>query len=202
MTKKIGVINYGSGNFTSVYNAFRSLAPEVRVIDRPEELLSVTHLVLPGVGSFISAMERLTKMGLVDSLNKAILTGRPFLGICVGMQVLADVGFEHGEFRGLGILSGAVKKIDSHGLRLPHIGWNEVEPVRENILYCGMRKPIFYFVHSYHFVSNSLSVVSGTCDYGNKIVCSVSHENIHGVQFHPEKSQRDGLHLLKNFISA
>lgn len=201
MIRRVGIINYGSGNFTSVYNAVRSLTADVCAVETAGDISAVSHLVLPGVGSFMAAMERLTIMDLVGPIRKAAIMGRPILGICVGMQVLAELGFEHGECRGLGVLAGDVRKVDSKGLRLPHIGWNDVEPIGDSILFAGMHRPIFYFVHSYHLIPRSPRIVSATCDYGESVVCAVSDGNIHGVQFHPEKSQGDGLALLRNFFS-
>jgi glutamine amidotransferase len=200
---KLGVLNYGSGNFTSVSNALEYLGLEWLEITEPRKMEQASHLVLPGVGSFPAAMDKLEQMGLADGLHEQVLhKEKPFLGICIGMQILADVGYEFCERRGLGFISGKVQLLDaaSHGLRTPHMGWNELTSRRGCPLLAEMPEPCsFYFVHSYHLQPSDPAVTVAYCDYGTEITACVQRDNVFGVQFHPEKSQRDGLQLLKNF---
>jgi len=200
---RIGLIDYGAGNFSSVRNALDYLRLEVIELRNPAHFETATHLILPGVGAFASAMRRLEQLDLVDTLKEQVLVKRrPFLGICVGMQVLASRGREFEEYPGLGFIEGTVDKINGqgHGLRLPHIGWNELNLIRSSPLFARMNGlPTFYFVHSYHLVPKEKGVIVATCEYGAEVVSVVEKDNIYGVQFHPEKSQRGGLQLLKNF---
>lgn len=168
-----------------------------------ESMLKASHLILPGVGSFPAAMEKLTALGLVEPLRECVVAqGKPFLGICVGMQLLADTGFEFGETSGLGLIEGEVKEIEAaaHDLSVPHIGWNDLEVETDHFLLrnCPPR-PSFYFVHSFSFRCKDSENEVASCEYGTSITSIIEKENIFGVQFHPEKSQRDGLQLLKNF---
>lgn len=199
----VGVIDCGSGNLTSVRNALRYLGAEVELIRHPVQLAHASHIVLPGVGSFPDLMERLTATGFADALpNEMTHKAKPFLGICIGMQVLATTGLEFETCPGLGIIPGQVRPIDTSRTneRLPHVGWNEVEASASSPLYEGMDQPAFYFVHSFHLVPDDPACVTGTCTYGEGITASVQRDNIFGVQFHPEKSQHDGLRLLRNFL--
>lgn len=200
---RIGLIDYGAGNFSSVRNALDYLRLEVIELRNRAQFETATHLILPGVGAFASAMRRLEQLNLVDELKEQVLVRKkPFLGICVGMQVLASLGREFKESLGLGFIEGTVDKIDGegHGLRLPHVGWNELNLIRSSPLFARMNGvPTFYFVHSYHLLPKERSVIVATCEYGTEVVSVVEKDNIYGVQFHPEKSQHDGLQLLKNF---
>lgn len=200
---KLGLIDYGAGNFSSVRNALEYLKLEYVRIDNPVQLDEVSHIILPGVGAFASAMGRLKNMGFIEGLGRQVnVLKKPFLGICVGMQVLADIGYEFGECNGLGFISGAVKIIEAnkYAIRLPHIGWNELKVAKNIPLLNGMNaNPIFYFVHSYEFVPSDRGNIAATCEYGEEVVAIINKENVYGVQFHPEKSQSDGLLLLKNF---
>ena len=201
----IGLINYGAGNFSSVRNALHYLELDVIEVRDTSQFAKATHLILPGVGAFASAMRKLEEQNLIHELKKQVLVKKKlFLGICVGMQVLASAGREFEVYPGLGFIQGTVEKIDaeSYGLRLPHIGWNELNLLRPSPLFVHMsRTPIFYFVHSYHLLPTEESVIAATCEYGAEVVAAVETDNIYGVQFHPEKSQHDGLQLLKNFAS-
>lgn len=201
----IGLIDYGSGNFTSVLNAFTYLQLKVTRITAPEQMTEVSHLVLPGVGAFAAAMRKLESLHLVEELLRQLVEyQKPFLGICVGMQLLGSLGHEFEEYPGLGLIPGAVKRIpvQQHDLLLPHIGWNELNLMRESPLFTGISdKPIFYFVHSYHIQPEAQQTVLATCQYGVEIAAVIESGNIYGVQFHPEKSQHDGLRLLKNFAA-
>lgn len=200
---RVGVIDCGSGNLASVQNAFRYVGADVELIRQPGQLGDASHIVLPGVGSFPDLMQRLTTTGFADALpNEIAAKGKPFLGICVGMQVLATTGHEFESCAGLGLIPGQVRPIDTtrSQQRLPHVGWNDVAPSRSSPLYEGMSQPAFYFVHGFHLVPDDPSSVTGTCDYGEGVTASIEHGNILGVQFHPEKSQHDGLRLMRNFL--
>jgi glutamine amidotransferase len=200
----IGLVNYGSGNYSSVKNALEFLNLPVKEVITGSDFKECTHIILPGVGAFASAMQKLEKMQLIDTLNHEIMHNKkPFLGICVGMQILATIGKEFTDYPGLDWIQGTVEQIDisKSGLRLPHIGWNELEIVNEKCpLFTGLPPdPIYYFVHSFNFVPTASSFIAALCDYGENITAVLQSDNIYGVQFHPEKSQHDGLKLLKNF---
>ena len=201
----IGLIDYGAGNFTSVRNALEYLNLTFIEVREAGEFKKATHLILPGVGAFASAMRKLEALKMIDHLQENVLIERkPFLGICVGMQILASLGQEFGTHSGLGFIQGTVEKIDAdvYGLPLPHIGWNKLNLPRSCSLFAHMsQEPVFYFVHSYHLLPVARNVVVATCQYGVEVVAAVEKENIYGVQFHPEKSQNVGLQLLRNFIS-
>lgn len=205
MTAKVVIIDYGVGNLTSVYNALGMLSVEACVSADPGVLAEATHLILPGVGSFKEGMEGLRVRNLIPLLQDEVLQKKKkLLGICLGMQLLATVGFEHGESKGLGFLPGNVVLIDTKATsyRLPHIGWNTVSIQGKHTSGSGFTTdPIFYFVHSYHFLPDDRASVAGITDYGEKIVAIVQSENIWGTQFHPEKSDTDGLQIFKNFVS-
>jgi imidazole glycerol-phosphate synthase subunit HisH len=201
----IGLIDYGAGNFTSVMNAFERLDIDTIRISAPDQLDEVDRLVLPGVGAFKIAMDHLESRGLIEALHTQVLDlGKPFLGICVGMQILADVGLEFEISPGLGFVSGVCEIIPAAGgeLRVPHMGWNEVSFPRQSPLFDGIEDhETFYFVHSYHLnPANNVDILA-TSEYGGNVVAAVGKDNIFGVQFHPEKSQNSGLKVLKNFTS-
>ena len=203
MSDLIAIIDYGSGNVRSVANAFEAIGKSAIICRDWKNLQKASHIVLPGVGAFAHGMKQLNSLSLVDTLEKIVLhDGRPFLGICVGHQLLADCGYEFGYEKGMGWINGKVEKIDVNHkkLKLPHIGWNSVEISKINPLFLGMdSEPSFYFVHSYHLIPEDSSIISSTCQYGVKVIASIQKDNIFGVQFHPEKSQSEGLLLLKNF---
>jgi len=197
------ILDYGSGNVKSVLNLFASVAPHIVVSNEPEEIRQATHIILPGVGAFGAAMRKIRERLPMEALEQAVLNEKkPFLGICVGMQVLATRGMEFGECFGLGWIGGVVEKVNSRELPLPHIGWNNISCKRESPLLDGLgNDPDFYFVHSYAFRLEHEHDVLAATSYGEEF-CSVVHrENIYGVQFHPEKSQRAGMRLAKNFLS-
>lgn len=200
---RVCIVDYGSGNVRSVFNIFSSLHPDVRVSSAAGEMDEATHLVLPGVGAFGAAMEKIKHLGLIDSLERNVRERKkPFLGICVGMQVLAVRGHEYGTHDGLGWISGEVRKLNTHGLSLPHIGWNNCELTGENPLFKGITREMdFYFVHSYHLAPGHPADVCAVCEYGEKFAAAVCKDNIYGVQFHPEKSQKAGRLLAQNFLS-
>lgn len=199
------MIDYGMGNLRSVTNALRSLGGDAAVVSAPEELQSAEKIVLPGVGAFADGMRNLRAGGWADALEREVRgKGKPFLGLCVGLQLLAESGSEHGSTRGLGWIGGSVERFASdNGLRVPHIGWNDVEFAEGNSMYEGLGSgDAFYFVHSFVLRPTDESVVSGWCDYGGPFAASVETENIRAAQFHPEKSHRAGLQLLKNFLES
>ncbi|MBI2577998.1 MAG: imidazole glycerol phosphate synthase subunit HisH [Candidatus Wildermuthbacteria bacterium] len=197
------VIDYGMGNVASVRNAVYSLGYEVAVSRQKKDIKSASHIILPGVGAFGQGMRNLADFGLVDILTEEVLgRKKPFLGICLGMQLLAQTGQEGGEHKGLGWLRGYVRKfeVDESKIKIPHVGWNDVVIKNPSPLFQNIKKPIFYFVHSYHFVPEDNSIISGQTEYGEIFVAAIEKENIFGLQFHPEKSQKKGLCLLENFL--
>lgn len=202
----ITIVNYRMGNIRSIQNALEYLGVAAQVSSAPYVIAGSDKLILPGVGSFRAAMENLRSMRIVEALNEAVLNKkRPILGICLGMQLLAAEGTEDGITHGLGWITGNVIRFDFQDLsyKVPHIGFNSVHFVPgNNPLYQGMGEHSdFYFVHSYHFACLDSKNVTGWSDYYGRFVASVQHENIFGTQFHPEKSQSNGLKVLKNFIA-
>lgn len=200
----IAIVHTELGNTQSVANALESLGCSIEVTDRPERLREATHIILPGVGAFGEGAEVLERKNLTGALRAEVIEKKkPFLGICLGMQLLASVGFESGRHEGLNWIEGSVEKMEPEDrtLRLPHVGWNEVSPTRSSRLFEGLDSdPMFYFVHSYHLKPKIDSDTAGICHYGIPFTAVVERANIAGVQFHPEKSQLDGLKLLRNFI--
>ena len=206
---KVTIVDYQSGNISSVINSFKEVTKDkvnLEVTSDLNKIKSSDKIVLPGQGSFKSCVDSLNIInGLVDALKEfAITNKKPLLGICVGLQMFADVGYEETETKGLGWISGKVSKIDNQNgkFKLPHIGWNEIEIVKETKLFKSKKnKYHMYFVHSYEFIPNDKSVISATTDYSSKIVCSVEKDNLFGTQFHPEKSDKEGLKIIDNFLS-
>lgn len=201
----IAIVDSGLGNSRSVANAFSVLGyGDVPVTPHAADLENASHIVLPGVGAFGEGMSLLAKKDLIGVLRTQVLARKkPFLGICLGMQLLATSGSEMGRYEGLNWIEGRVDRLplDTAQYRLPHVGWNEVRVNPSSRLFAGLHStPQFYFVHSYHFSPAEPDVIAGTCDYGVEFTAAVESRNICGVQFHPEKSQRDGLQLLNNFI--
>ena len=205
----VTIVDYQSGNISSVINSFTEVAKgkvNLEVTADLNKIKSSDKIVLPGQGSFKSCVDSLNSInGLVEALNEfAITKKKPLLGICVGLQMFADVGFEEIETKGLGWISGKVSKIDNQSgkFKLPHIGWNEIEIVKQSKIFKDIEnKSHMYFVHSYEFIPNDKSVISATTDYSSKIVCSVERDNLFGTQFHPEKSDKTVLKIIKNFIN-
>lgn len=201
----ISIVNYGMGNIQSIQGALQYLGFESRVVSKPEEILASRKLILPGVGSFAKAMDNIRKLQLLAPLNESVLEQKvPILGICLGMQLLADSGEEDGPSAGLGWVKGKVRMINAgKELKIPHVGFNTVFFVDgNNALYQGLNTSgDFYFVHSYIFDCERKADVSSWTDYGERFASSVQHKNIYGTQFHPEKSQSNGLTVLKNFAS-
>ena len=205
----ITIVDYKSGNISSVINSFTEVAKDklnLEVTSDINKIKSSDKIVLPGQGSFKSCVDGLNNInGLVDTLNEfAINNKKPLLGICVGLQMFADIGYEEIETKGLGWISGKVSKIDNKNgkYKLPHIGWNQINIVKESNIFKDIENNShMYFVHSYEFVPEDKSVISATTDYSSNIVCAVEKENIFGTQFHPEKSDKTGLKIINNFIS-
>ena len=205
----VTIVDYNSGNISSVINSFKEVAKNkvnIEVTSNLNKIKSSDKVVLPGQGSFKSCIDALkTINGLVDTLNEfAINNKKPLLGICVGLQMFADIGYEESETKGLGWIAGKVSKINNQEgkYKLPHIGWNEIKVVKSSKIFKGIEnKAHMYFVHSYEFIPKDKNVISATTDYSSKIVCSVEKKNLFGTQFHPEKSDKIGLQIIKNFIN-
>ena len=205
----VTIVDYNSGNISSVINSFKEVAQNkvnIEVSSDLNKIKSSDKVVLPGQGSFKSCVEALNNIeGLVNTLNEfAINQKKPLLGICVGLQMFADIGYEETETKGLGWMPGKVSKIDNQDgkYKLPHIGWNQINIVKESKIFKNIdNNSHMYFVHSYEFIPSDKNVISATTDYSTNIVCSVEKENLFGTQFHPEKSDKTGLQIIQNFIS-
>ena len=205
----VTIVDYNSGNISSVINSFKEVAKDKVNIKVTADLKNIKYsdkVVLPGQGSFKSCIDALNNInGLVDTLNEfAIYNKKPLLGICVGLQMFADVGYEETETKGLGWISGKVSKINNQNgkYKLPHIGWNQINIVKDSKIYKNIENNShMYFVHSYELIPEDKNVISATTDYSSKIVCSIEKENIFGTQFHPEKSDKMGLRIVENFIT-
>ena len=205
----VTIVDYKSGNISSVINSFQAVAQNninINVTEDLNQIKSSDKIVLPGQGSFKSCVDALNSIsGLVDTLKDfALVNKKPLLGICVGLQMFADVGYEEAETKGLGWIPGKVSKIDNKNgkYKLPHIGWNEIEFMKNSKIYNGIEnKSHMYFVHSYEFIPEDKSVISATVDYSTRVVCSIEKENLFGTQFHPEKSDKVGLKVIENFIN-
>ena len=205
----VTIVDYKSGNISSVINSFKEVAKDkvnIEVTSDLNKIKSSDKVVLPGQGSFKSCIDGLNGInGLIDTLSEFALNNKkPLLGICVGLQMFADVGYEESETKGLGWISGEVSKIDNQKgkYKLPHIGWNQLNIVKDSRIFEGIEnKSHMYFVHSYEFIPNDKSVTTATTDYSTNIVCAIEKENIFGTQFHPEKSDKTGLKIIDNFIN-
>jgi imidazole glycerol-phosphate synthase subunit HisH len=204
----IALIDYGMGNLHSVAKALEKAGGNVRLVKEPEKLADASRIVLPGVGAFRDCIGALRETGMDAAILEFIASGKPFLGICLGMQVLMDVSFEFGEYRGLGLIPGAVKKFpDSHperGFKIPHMGWNDVVLSSEKMPHpvlaplAGMQA---YYVHSYYCAPENPEHILAACSYGDyPFASAIGRDNLIGVQFHPEKSQKAGLALLEAFL--
>ncbi len=206
---KVTIVDYSSGNISSVINSFKEVAQNQATIEVSSDLNKIKSsdkIVLPGQGSFKNCIDSLNKIsGLNDALNEFVIENKkPLLGICVGLQMFADVGYEDTETKGLGWISGKVSKIDNQDgkYKLPHIGWNQINLLKDSKIFKDVENNShMYFVHSYEFIPNENKVISATTDYSTRIVCSVEKENIFGTQFHPEKSDKTGLKIINNFIN-
>jgi len=205
----ITIVDYKSGNISSVINSFKQVAKDkvkIEVTSKLKKIKSSDKVVLPGQGSFKSCVDALNSInGLIDSLSEfAISNKKPLLGICVGLQMFANIGYEETETKGLGWISGKVSKIDNQNgkYKLPHIGWNQIKIIKESKIFKNIKNNShMYFVHSYEFIPEDKNVISATTDYSSNVVCSVEKENLFGTQFHPEKSDKIGLQIIENFIN-
>ena len=207
----IAIVDYNSGNISSVINSFKIASKKskninIEITSNLKVIINSDKIVLPGQGSFKSCVDSLLKIeGLKTTLNEFVLERKkPLLGICVGMQMFADIGYEENETKGLGWISGKVSKIDNKNgkYKLPHIGWNQINIVKESKIFKNIKNNShMYFVHSYEFIPNDKNVISATIDYSTNIVCSAEKENLFGTQFHPEKSDKIGLKIIDNFIN-
>ncbi|QAR31957.1 imidazole glycerol phosphate synthase subunit HisH [Geovibrio thiophilus] len=202
---KIAIIDYEAGNLRSVQKAFESLGYDAAVTSDAGDIKSAAKVVLPGVGAFGDCVSGLERAGLRETVLGVIASGRPFLGICVGMQMLFDKSYEFGEHDGLGIFRGSVKKfpdeIVKQRMKIPHMGWNSLSIKQKNhpVLNGINDGDMVYFVHSYYVQSEDAAVIAAECDYGVTFTAAAARDNIFATQFHPEKSQTTGLRLLKNF---
>ncbi len=200
----LAVIDYGAGNLRSVLHALKHIGVEdMQLVRHPQELEGASKIILPGVGAFGASIQQLHKQDLVKPLQDAITGGIPYLGICVGMQLLFEIGEEMGEHEGLGILAGRVVRFPQDDkLKVPHMGWNQLHIQRESCLLKNLDAESYaYFVHSYYCAPSNESDVVATVDYGLPFTAVIQRDNIYGVQFHPEKSQTFGLQILKNFLA-
>ncbi len=201
----IAIIDYGMANLRSVQKAFEHVGTHARIISQPEEIDAADKIVLPGVGAFCDAVATLRAKHLAAPIVRHIERGKPFLGICLGLQMLFDIGYEDGEHQGLGVLRGSCVRFDVDerlGLKVPHMGWNQLDVKRPSPLLRDLPQGAgVYFVHGYHVVPDDPNVVATTTDYGRPFVSSVWRDNVMATQFHPEKSQRVGLQILSNFAS-
>jgi imidazole glycerol-phosphate synthase subunit HisH len=202
----ITIINYGLGNIKAFGNIYHKLSIPFSIATKAEDLKGATKIILPGVGDFDWAMTILNKSGMREPLDELVLERKlPVLGICVGMQVLANSS-EEGKLPGLGWIDAKVKKFDTSQFKqrtkIPHMGWNDVEPVKNNGLFNGLEaSALFYFLHSYYFECNKPEDTLAVANYGGRFACAANHNNIYGVQFHPEKSHQYGIQLLNNFAN-
>lgn len=203
MKKQVLILDYGSGNVKSVFNICKYVEEDTLISNNIEDIKKCSHIILPGVGSYKAAMNKIKKnLPLEEIMNQIINKKKPILGICVGMQVFANVGYEFEKCNGLGLIDGSVKKLETNKYPLPNIGWNNIKVERDNILFKRLEQDnSFYFVHSFAFIPKNDDKIIATSFYEKKFVCAIQKENIFGVQFHPEKSQKSGIQLLKNFIN-
>ena len=206
---KVTIVDYKSGNISSVINSFKEVSKNKVNLDVTSDLKKIKSsekIVLPGQGSFKSCIDALNKIdGLIDTLNETVIIDKkPLLGICVGLQMFADTGYEETETKGLSWIPGKVLKINNQKgkYKLPHIGWNQINIVKDSKIFKDIENNShMYFVHSYEFIPEDKNVISATTDYSSSIVCAVEKENIFGTQFHPEKSDKIGLKIIDNFIN-
>lgn len=199
----VSILDYGMANLRSVQKAFEHVGADARIISTPEEVERCEKLVLPGVGAFADAVRWLREKNLAETIVRHIESGKPFLGICLGLQMLFDVGYEDGEHQGLGILRGKCVRFDvdqTISLKVPHMGWNQLQFKKPSPLLRDLPdNSAVYFVHGYHVVPEDESIIATTTDYGRPFVSSIWRDNLMATQFHPEKSQKVGLRMLENF---
>lgn len=194
----ITIIDYKSGNLKSISNGFKKIGAEYQITDDKEILADSDYLVLPGVGAFGSAMDNLRPFE--DIINEHVADGKPFLGICLGQQVLMGSSEESPGIEGLNLFKGHVEKLPE-GVKIPHMGWNRLKVTNDSKILEGIDGEYFYFVHSYHVIPDDDEIIAGVCEYGGDVVASLSENNLFSTQFHPEKSGKSGLKILKNFTN-
>ncbi len=198
----IAIVDYGMGNLRSVEKAFAKVGHQATITNEPEQLDAATKIVLPGVGAFADAIAELHRRNLVEPLQRAVEQGKLFLGICLGLQLLFDVSYEDGEHQGLGIVPGKVVRFETSDLKVPHMGWNELRIKRPSPVLNGLEDGTHvYFVHSYYVVPEDEGVTATTTEYGVPFTSSIWRDNLYATQFHPEKSQTQGLRILSNFAA-
>lgn len=195
----IAIIDYGAGNLQSVKNAFKHIGTEAVITGEKSEIAAADAVVLPGVGAFGDCMANLEKAGLTDTVKAAANSGKPFLGICLGLQLLFEESEESPGVKGLGIFKGKIIKIPDTGLKIPHMGWNSIETVKKSKILDG--SPYVYFVHSYYLQTDDKELVSAYTEYGARLAVAVERDNVFAVQFHPEKSGGAGMEILKKFAA-
>lgn len=195
----IAVIDYGAGNLHSVKNALDYIGADAVITGNPEEILRADAVILPGVGAFGDCMASLNRSGLVDTVKTAAKSGKPFLGICLGLQLLFEESEESPGVSGLGIFKGKIAKIPDRGLKIPHMGWNNIETAKDSKILSG--NPFVYFVHSYYLQTEDENLISAYTEYGEKLAVAVERDNIFAVQFHPEKSGDAGMEILRKFVA-
>ncbi len=197
------MIDYGGSNLRSAQKAFEFVGADLTVTANPEEIRNAKKLVLPGVGAFGAGMNALRERGLVDPIQETVAKGIPILGICIGMQFLFDESDEMGQHQGLGLIPGQVTRFPNNGLKVPHMGWNQLEHDSSHFLLQGVEQGAYtYFVHSYYCAPNDGDNVVASTEYGRPFCAIVAHKNIYGIQFHPEKSHKIGLRIIQNFVEA
>ncbi len=198
----IAIIDYGAGNLRSVQKACEVLGAKAVITSNPQEILNADHVILPGVGAFGDCMHSLNSTGLTQVVRQVALSGKPFLGICLGMQLLFDSSEESPGVEGLGIFPGKIVKIPKQeGFKIPHMGWNSLDFTKESPLFANLsEQPFVYFVHSFYAEPEDRNIVAATTQYCGSLPVAISHKNIFATQFHPEKSGDVGLAILKNFI--
>ncbi len=200
----ITIIDYGMGNLRSVQKAIERVGSSATITSDPKEISAASKVILPGVGAFRDAIKALREHELIDVIRESTASGKPFLGICLGLQLLMELSYEYGEYDGLGIVPGHVRRFDiDPSLKIPHMGWNQLTVTdSDNPLFADIASDAwFYFVHSYYVDPSDQSWVAATTDYGGPFVSAVRRDNVFATQFHPEKSQTAGLQLLKNFVN-
>lgn len=201
----IAIVDYGMGNKHSVYNALKYIGVDPVITRDAGEIMKAERIILPGVGAFGAAMDNIRRFGILEILHEEVkIKGKPFLGICLGMQLLAEKGTEKGIFEGLGWMSGKIHKLQpgDDSLKLPHVGWNDIEIKQDVPLFKGLKKEkAFYFVHSYVFHLTDRNNLAAKSHYGVPFTAAVIKDNIFATQFHPEKSQKNGLMVLENFVN-
>ncbi|MEW5743974.1 MAG: imidazole glycerol phosphate synthase subunit HisH [Nitrospirota bacterium] len=201
----IAIIDYGMGNVRSIINALYYIGYDAVITAEPQQIDDASHIILPGVGAFGDAMVNIVRRGLDEILKKQVFEkGKPFMGICLGLQLLAKCSEEHGHHNGLGWFDAEVLKFNLNGsrLKIPHMGWNEITPASDHFLFSHLKNTerTFYFVHSFHIVCHKQNDVAATCEYGINFNAAIARDNIVATQFHPEKSQDNGIQVLKNFL--